>query len=654
MKNTTIKQGENIALRPFVHLHTHTEYSLLDGLARIGDLVDKAIADGMPGIAITDHANMYGVGEFLRYVEGKNRELGISFKPIVGCEVYVARRGMDNKGQKEDFGGYHLILLAKNLQGYQNLVKIVSNSNLRGFYGRPRTDHAELERYHEGLICCSACIGGEVAQHILNGRLAEAEMAAKWHKSIFGEDYYLELQRHTPTVERASYRTYKLELWANRELIKLSKKLGIKLSCSNDIHFVNEEEAETQDCLLCINCDRRVDDPTRLIFTKQEWMKTTAEMNEIFYDIPEALDSTIEICNKVERYSIEHAPLIPKALLPEGVDEVEHLARLTFEGASTRYGSPLPNEVKERLKQELKIINRKGFASYFLMLHEIVTTARDELGVMVGPGRGTMACSAVLYCLGVTQIDPIKWGLEFELFLSVGDTALPMVSFDVDERGREKLLQWLVQRYGEECVADVVSLTHITRNAAISGVAKAYNTTVEEMDNDTMRIVEGLAGKVCAAEVHSCSVALCSDDISKRVPLAAVESSQHDNLVVVTQYSGEDLRSVGVVTLDILSLKALSVIKHFAEQGVDIESIPLDDERTFDMLCNGNTAGVFQFDSDTMRTTLKEAQPTTFEALVDIYSRYCGIRAQAIGYTLLAYQTAYLRAHYPQVFVAVM
>ncbi|MBR2442870.1 MAG: PHP domain-containing protein, partial [Rikenellaceae bacterium] len=327
-------------MHPFVHLHTHTEYSLLDGIAKISELVDKAMADGMPGIAITDHANMFGVAEFVHYIESKNRELGTNFKPIIGCEVYVARRGMAQKSGAVDFAGYHLLLLAKNQTGYRNLLQIVSRSWTEGYYIRPRTDKATLERYHEGLVCCSACIGGEVAQHILHNDLASAEHTAKWYKSVFGEDYYFELHRHKPNVERANHDIHKLEQKVNNQLIALSEKLGIKLICANDIHFVNEEDAEAQDTLLCINSNKRYNDDSRLIFSKQEWLKTTAEMNELFGDIPEALENTIEIFNKVEHYSIDHAPLLPKPLLPEGVDEVEHLARLAFEGAYERFGKP--------------------------------------------------------------------------------------------------------------------------------------------------------------------------------------------------------------------------------------------------------------------------------------------------------------------------
>lgn len=649
MRFFTSKSGANCAVHHFVHLHTHTEYSLSDGLARIESLVDKAIADGMPGIAITDHANMFGAGAFLRYVERRNQELGTSLKPIVGCEIYVARNGRRHKSEREDFAGYHLVLLAKNLQGYHNLIKIVSDSYLEGFYGRPRTDHDMLERHHEGLICCSACIGGEVPQLILNGNVAEAERAAKWYKSVFGEDYYLELQRHKPTTTHANHNTYKLEKRVERELVKLSRKLGIKLICSNDIHYTSGADAEAQDCLLCINWGKRVDDPRRLIFTKQEWMKTTAEMNTLFSDIPEALKNTVEICNKVERYSIDHAPLVPQAALPEGIDEVEHLARLTFEGAGKRYGSPLPNEAKERLKEELRIINRNGFTSYFLMLHEIAEAARSE-GVRMGLGRGATACSAVAYCLRLTQIDPIKWRLPFEQLLAANAATLPRQSFDVDASGREKLLQWIMQRYGETSVANIVTYRRTRHNRAQSDVAKAYGTNVEALNDHTLQIAEALSDVVCAIDLHSCGIAVCRGDISEQVPLACVESPLYESMVVATQYGADDLMRAGVIVIDILSLKALSIVRDMAKMGVDVENIPLDDAATFEMLCRGDTDGLFQFDGTAMQRALLEAQPDTFEALVEIYSRFCHIEAQAICYTLLAYQTAYLKANYPHDF----
>lgn len=625
MKKGLTNQNEKAVLHPFVHLHTHTEYSLLDGIAKISELVDKAMADGMPGIAITDHANMYGIAEFVEYVERKNRKLGTSFKPIIGCEVYVARRGMAQKGEKEDFAGYHLVLLAKNLTGYKNLVKIVSGSWLEGYYGRPRTDHADLERYHEGLICCSACIGGEVAQHILHNDLASAERTAKWYKSVFGEDYYFELHRHKPTVERANHNTHKLEQKVNNQLLALSEKLGIKLICANDIHFVDEEDAEAQDALLCINSNKRYDDVSRLIFSKQEWLKTTAEMNGLFGDIPEALENTIEIFNKVEHYSISHAPLLPKPLLPEGVDEVEHLAQLAFEGAYERFGKPLPAEVKERLKAELKIINRNGYPAYFLMWHEIIAAAH-ELGAQVGPGRGSAACSLVLYCLGITQVNPLQFDLAFNDFFNT-EQSLPRIEVEFDKLGLEKVLKWIVERYGEESVANIAMPNYFTSKII-----------TEEFPQS-----QKLVGVVRKMDIHSCGVAICGEDISERVPLAFVESEEYENAVVVTQYGAEQLKRIGVEVLHILSSNRLDIIAKYASRvALDIENIPLDDAKTLDLFRQGGVEGVF-------RAAANEEQPLTFDRLVKVYSCHCSNRAHAICATILAYRVAYLRAHHPAV-----
>ena len=539
MNKQLVKQSEMKALRPFVHLHTHTEYSLSDGIAKIEALVDKAMADGMPGLAITDHANMFGVREFVEYVESRNRELGTSFKPIIGCEVYVARRGKDKQDERDDWGGHHLILLAKNYTGYKNLVKLVSKSWLEGYYGRPRTDKADLERYHEGLICCSACIGGEVAQHILNGYLNEAEKAAKWYQSIFGEDYYLELQRHKATAERANHETYKLEEKANSQLRKIAKKLGIKLVCANDIHFVDEEDAEVQDALLCINWGRLYDDPNRLIFSKQEWLKTTAEMNELFGDIPEALKSTIEIFNKVEHYSINDEPQIPNPTLPEGIDEVEYLARLAFEGAYERFGKPLSAGIKERLKAELRVINSHRYAPLVLMWHEIVSAARN-LGAKMGKDRGFAKSSLLLYTLGITQNRPVEFGEAFCNYIN-HKQGLPALELEFDKEGRERVLKWIVERYNEQSVANIVSRNVFTaKTAATSGIR-----------------AEKLVGVLRKLDIHSCGVAICEGDISRRIPLAWVESEKNENAVIVTQYGGNALRRIGVGELYILTSNTL-------------------------------------------------------------------------------------------------
>ena len=539
MNKLLVKQGRTNALRPFVHLHTHTEYSLLDGIAKISQLVDKAMVDGMLGIAITDHANMFGVAEFFHYVELKNRELGTNFKPIVGCEVYVAHRGVAQRGEKEDFGGHHLILLAKNQTGYKNLVKIVSRSWLEGYCGRPRTDHADLERFHEGLICCSACIGGEVAQHILNNDMEAAECAAKWYKSVFGEDYYFELHRHIPTVERANHNTYKLEQRVNNQLIVLSEKLDIKLICANDIHFVDEEDAEVQDTLLCINWGKKADDPNRLIFSKQEWLKTTAEMNKLFGDIPEVLENTMEICNKVEHYSIDHAPLLPKPIMPEGVDEVECLARLAFEGAYERYGKPLSAGIKERLKAELRILNIHHYAPLVLMWHETVSAARN-LGAKMGNDRGFSRNSLLLYCLGISQEKPAELGNAFCDYL-INNQGLPALELEFDKEGRERVLNWIVERYGEQSVANIASRNVFTAKTASTG-------GVQE---------EKLVGVLRKMDIHSCGVAICNRDISEVVPLAWVESEKDENAVIVTQYGGDALRRIGVGVLYILTSNTL-------------------------------------------------------------------------------------------------
>ena len=539
MKKTTVKQSETNALRPFVHLHTHTEYSLSDGIAKIEALVDKAMDDGMPGMAITDHANMFGVAEFVECVNRKNTAKNTNFKPIVGCEVYVARRGMAQKSEKEDFAGYHLILLAKNQTGYKNLVKIVSRSWLEGYYGRPRTDHAELERFHEGLICSSACIGGEVAQHILNNDLEAAERAAEWYKGLFGEDYYLELQYHKPTVERANHNTCKLEQKVNNKLIALARKLGIKLICANDIHFVDEEDAEVQDSLLCINWGKKADDQNRLIFSKQEWLKTTAEMNDLFGYLPEALENTVEICNKVEHYSIKQEPLFPQSSMPEGVDEVEHLARLAFNGAHKRFGKPLPIEVKEGLKAELRTLNNHHYAPLVLMWYEMVSAAR-KMGAKMGKDRGFAINSLLLYSLGITQDRPTDSGEAFCDYIN-HKQGLPALECEFDKEGRERVLNWIVERYGEQSVANIASRNVFTAKTASTGGVQA----------------EKLVGVLRKMDIHSCGVAICDGDISEHVPLAWVESAEYEGAIIVTQYGGEALRRIGIPVLYILTANTL-------------------------------------------------------------------------------------------------
>ena len=517
-------------MEDFIHLHVHTYYSILDGQSPVEKLVDKAVANGMRGMAITDHGNMFGVKELYNYcnkINGKLKEQGKEpFKPIFGCEMYVARRTKaDRVKEKGDAGGYHLIVLAKNYHGYKNLIKLVSRAWVDGFYSKPRTDRADLEKYHEDLIVCSACIAGEVPAKILKGDIPGAREAIEWYKSIFGDDYYLELQRHEvkDPNQRANRETFPLQQRANKELIKLAKEYGIKVVCTNDCHFVDQENAEAHDHLLCLSTGKELNDPTRMLYSKQEWFKTREEMNEIFADVPEALSNTLEILDKVETYSIDHSPIMPffpipkefgteeetrKRISPEelfrefttdengneimsheeaekkikklgGIDklyrikfEADYLAKLAYDGAKRLYGEPLTDEVYERIKFELHIMKTMGFPGYFLIVQGFINSAEDEGGVRVGPGRGSAAGSVVAYCLGITKIDPIKYDLLFERFLNPDRISLPDIDTDFDDDGRGKVLEWVEDKYGHDKVAHIITYGTMATKNSIKDVAR--------------------------------------------------------------------------------------------------------------------------------------------------------------------------------------
>ena len=517
-------------MEDFIHLHVHTYYSILDGQSPVEKLVDKAVANGMRGMAITDHGNMFGVKELYNYcnkINGKLKEQGKEpFKPIFGCEMYVARRTKaDRVKEKGDAGGYHLIVLAKNYNGYKNLIKLVSRAWVDGFYSKPRTDRADLEKYHEDLIVCSACIAGEVPAKILKGDIPGAREAIEWYKSIFGDDYYLELQRHEvkDPNQRANRETFPLQQRANKELIKLAKEYGIKVVCTNDCHFVDQENAEAHDHLLCLSTGKELNDPTRMLYSKQEWFKTREEMNEIFSDVPEALSNTLEILDKVEPYSIDHSPIMPFFPIPEefgteeetrkrispeelfrefttdengkeimsheeaekkikklgGIDklyrikfEADYLAKLAYDGAKRLYGEPLSDEVHERVKFELHIMKTMGFPGYFLIVQDFINSAQDKLGVMVGPGRGSAAGSVVAYCLGITKIDPIKYDLLFERFLNPDRISLPDIDTDFDDDGRGKVLEWVEDKYGHDKVAHIITYGTMATKNSIKDVAR--------------------------------------------------------------------------------------------------------------------------------------------------------------------------------------
>ena len=715
----------------FVHLHTHTQYSLLDGQASVKKLVDKAIKDGMPGIAITDHGNMFAIKEFANYVGKTNKALKAEgkepFKPIIGCEVYVARRGdLNLKTEKADRGGYHLILLAKNFKGYKNLLKIVSKAWTDGFYDRPRTDRKELEKYHEGLICASACLGGEIPRLIQDDRLQEAEESVLWYKNLFGEDYYLELQLHKATVERANHEAYPIQCKVNEKLVEFSRKHNIPLICTNDVHFVEEKDAEAHDRLICLSTGKDLDDPKRMLYSKQEWMKTTAEMEAIFgAEYPEALANTVDICNKVEFYSIDHAPIMPVFPIPAefgteeeyrqrlteedlfneftrnengevvmseedakkkieklgGYDklyrikfEADYLAKLAMEGAAKRYGSPLSEEVQERMKFELYIMKTMGFPGYFLIVQDFIRAAREELGVWVGPGRGSAAGSAVAYCLGITQIDPIKYDLLFERFLNPDRISLPDIDIDFDDEGRGRVLDWVTKKYGQEKVAHIITYGTMATKMALKDVARVQKLPLPESDRlcklipdhipdpnnkdkelkinlpnsinfvpelkqaeqsddpilrDTIKYACELEGNVRGTGVHACGTIICRDDITDWVPVSTAVDKETGEKMLVTQYEGSVIEDTGLIKMDFLGLKNLSIMKDAVENikrikgiEVDVDTIPIDDKKTYELYCGGYTLGTFQFESPGMQKHLRDLKPTVFEDLIAMNALY--------------------------------
>ncbi|MBQ9556860.1 MAG: DNA polymerase III subunit alpha [Muribaculaceae bacterium] len=662
---------------PFVHLHVHSQYSILDGQAPVKALVDKAIADGMKGMALTDHGNMFGIKEFHDYVSKLNKkrtEAGDEkFKPIFGCEVYVANNSRHDRTDKRD-NGNHLILLAKNLKGYKNLIKIVSHAWTEGMYYHPRTDHSELEKYHEGIICCSACLGGEVPQLIMHGQMKQARETIQWFKSVFGDDYYLELQRHKANVARANHETYEKQCLVNDALIQFARELDIKLICTNDSHFVNEEDADAHERLICLSTGKKLTDENIMLYSKQEWFKTQEEMNEVFADIPEALLNTNEILDKIEIYSIDHAPILPDFPLPDGFkDEDDYLRYLVYEGAKERWPD-ITEEQRERLDFELETIKNMGFPGYFLIVQDYIRMA-PKLGCSVGPGRGSAAGSAVAYCLGITKIDPLKYDLLFERFLNPDRISLPDIDTDFDDDGRAAVLNYVTEKYGAEKVAHIVTYGTMAAKSAIKDVArvedlsvnesnrlakfipsspnempekeggKKYKITVKnclecfpdfraELNNEdprvgeTIRFAEKLEGSVRSTGVHACGVIIGRDDITDWVPVSTATDSDGEK-IIVTQYEGGVIESTGLIKMDFLGLKNLSIIKD-ALAGIklnhgidiDIEKIPIDDPKTYELYCKGHTSGTFQFESAGMQKYLIELHPTCFEDLIAMNALY--------------------------------
>jgi DNA polymerase-3 subunit alpha len=685
-------------------------------------LVDKAIADGMKGMAITDHGNMFGIKEYFNYVKKlKKKNPDLDFTPIFGCEMYCARRSMDKKEGKLDTGGWHLILLAKNEKGYHNLVKLVSHAWTDGFYMRPRTDHAELEKYHEGLIACSACIAGEIPDAIRKGDMQKAEEATLWFKNLFGDDFYLELQRHEvkDPNQRANRETFPIQQMINKELIQLARKHNIKLVCTNDVHFVDEDNAEAHDHLICLSTGRDLDDPNRMLYSKQEWFKTRDEMYEVFSDIPEAMENTCEVLSKVETYSIDHDPIMPNFPIPaefgteeeyrsrlteedlyneftqdengnvvmsreEGEKkikrlggynklyrikfEADYLSKLAYDGAKRLYGDPLPEHVAEQIKFELHIMKTMGFPGYFLVVSDYINAARKELGVWVGPGRGSAAGSTVAYCLGITMVDPIKYDLLFERFLNPDRISLPDIDVDFDDDGRGKVLQWVTDKYGAEKVAHIITYGSMATKLAIKDVARVRKldlkvsndlckaipdrlpdgmkmnlknviacvpevrdaaTSPDENLRTTIAYAQMLEGNVRNTGVHACGTIICRDDISDWVPVSTADDKETKEKVRCTQYDGHVIEETGLIKMDFLGLKTLSILKEAVENvrdsmgvEIDIDRIPIDDKATYQLYCDGRTIGTFQFESPGMQKYLRELQPHVFEDLIAMNALY--------------------------------
>jgi DNA polymerase-3 subunit alpha len=663
----------------FVHLHVHTQYSILDGASDIRKLIARAKQYGMPAVAITDHGNMYGAKEFHDVATKEG------VKPILGCEVYVVRdRFVSDKDEK---AGDHLILLAKNLTGYQNLCKIVSYSWMEGFYYKPRIDKSLLRAHGEGLICCSACLGGEVQQAIMRGDVAGAEAAAKEFVEIFGDDYYLELQLH-PAGDARDRNILDNQRKVNAELLKIAAKLGIKYIASNDVHFVDAADAEAHDHLICLNTGRDLDDPSRMRYTFQEWFKSPDEMAALFADHPEALATTLEIADKVERYELTHAPLMPDFAPPEEfiaseglegsemiVQQMKYLDHLAHKGARERYGEVLSEKVVERLRFELKTIEWMGFPGYFLIVWDFIRAAR-EMGVSVGPGRGSAAGSVVAYALRITNIDPMKYDLLFERFLNPDRISLPDVDIDFDEDGRADVLEYVTNKYGKKRVAQIVTFGCMAPKMAIKDVARVQKLPLSESDrltklvpdrlapkkgqtafehlyevsaemraekespNDvvrrTLEYAEKLEGSVRQTGVHACGVIIGKDDLELYAPIATVKDKDakgakkgEEELKNVVQFEGGQVESIGLIKMDFLGLRTLSIIKDAIRnieqvrgERVDIEAIPLDDAETYELFSRGETQGLFQFESAGMRKHLKNLKPTRFEDLIAMNALY--------------------------------
>lgn len=639
--------GNQIADIQFCHLHVHTQYSILDGAANIPVLISKAVEDGMRAIAITDHGNMFGAKIF----HNEARKRGI--KPILGVEAYVSKRSRFSKEDKNLDGNDHLILLAKSNLGYKNLIKIVSKGYTEGFYYKPRIDFELLKEYHEDIIVTSACLGGVIPQAIMKQSVDEAEKRILAYKEVFGADFYLELMRHQTNNPETDRRVFDDQVYVNKTLIQLGKKLGIKCIATNDVHFINQEDAEAHDHLICLSTGKDLNDPNRLQYTHQEWFKTQEEMRELFNDLPEVLSNTMEIAEKIEEYELNSNPIMPIFKIPDEFEnEDAYLRHLTYKGAETRYGS-IDDELRERLDFELNTVKRMGFPGYFLIVQDFIAAAR-EMGVSVGPGRGSAAGSAVAYCLKITDIDPVRYDLLFERFLNPDRISMPDIDIDFDEDGRDLVLKWVVEKYGHEVVGHIITFGTMAAKMAIRDVAriqklplpeadrlaklvperpgitlkKAFEE-VEELRNEkqsnnplivnTLKFAETLEGSVRQTGLHACGIIIGKNDLTDNIPVCTSKETE----LLVTQFDGKHVEDIGMLKMDFLGLKTLSIIKDTVinvkeSRGIDldIDHLSLDDPKTFEIYAKGETTGLFQFESAGMKKHLRDLKPNRFEDLI--------------------------------------
>jgi len=690
----------------FVHLHVHTQYSILDGQASIAGLFERAKELGMPALAITDHGNMYGVKEFLK-VAKKFPEV----KPIIGCEIYVTKHYDHKLKDKDHRGYYHLILLAKNYNGYRNLMKIVSTGHIEGkYYDKPRVSHEIVEKYSQDLVCCSACIAGEVPRAIIAGDMDEALKTVEWHKKVFGDDFYLEVQQHKTQIPGQSQEVYEHQLVANKGIYELAEKTGTKVVATNDVHFVSKEDGPAHDRLICLTTNTLVNDPNRMRYTQQEYLKSEEEMADMFYDHPETLSNTLEVADKIESFKVDKDPILPKFDLPEEflaeidthlekykeiIDEgrcdkngnergeefcrsVAYLCHLTYKGAHWRYGEELTTEQAERIEFELKTICKMGFPDYFLIVQDFIAAARSE-GISVGPGRGSAAGSAVAYCLKITNIDPIKYDLLFERFLNPDRINMPDVDIDFDDDGRYRVFQYIEEKYGKEQISHVITYGTMAAKSAIKDVARVSDMSIEESNrltklvpdkpfeatviedgkkvtkefkpklnnclkygdlknelengNEQTKEVLTYAGKLegCIRQtgVHACAMIIGRSNLTEYIPISIANDKLTGEEVWVSQYDGHYIEEVGMLKMDFLGLRTLSIIKECQANikkrfGIefDIEKIDINDPETYALYSRGDTTSVFQFESPGMKEWLIKLQPTRFEDLIAMNALY--------------------------------